>query len=1560
MRKALIGNCLVSVFVCCAVGNLVCAAGSVDAGKAALSESGGAYVAVDVPIDAGGGAAAMPSPPCALIGDFSQVFSPRSDRYRGNFFRMDKPASVSEFGFELDIEVGEAVDLYFSVHEAPTGVQPFNRAILDVVVPVVGVSGPAVYSTGRLPQLLELRSGTDYTFGVSWGLHLIGYGRNPTQHPNMRFADFDAGIFLGSVSQAFPDTPFPPIDPTDEGVYMIRSAAGGPWSMQICQAGACCLSGSACNGEATDPCCRNLVENDCLTLGGAPATPGVTCAQVEADRLGCPFVDGACCGTEGGCGAGGNCTETNVYACDDAGGTWFRQEVCDATICCPKGACCLYDGSCLDGAIEDDCLAAGGTYRGDDTTCGEVDPPCNAGACCLIPSGCDVQTEAQCAGSGVFQGFGVACTPNPCVVTGACCDGTSCYETTEADCTEAGHSYRGDDVLCADLQTLCGSGACCTGTVGCIDSTAFVCDFVPGAVFQGDGTTCDTLDPQCDGACCWAGGCIDLIDPASCNSLPGGSFVGYGLACPVLPEDDEICVGITTAACCLASGGCVDGTASACADLGGVYDPAADGSLCAGVTCTAPEPTGACCVIPGLCVDGMLAVDCDTAGGYYNGDGTECATSDCTAGACCLPEGGCTDTIAVLCDAANGTFDPANDCSTAGCEAGIACCLPSETCLELTPTLCAALDGSNNGTGTDCTLDPVCTRGACCVAGRCEWLREIDCTAAGGTRWDVGVACAMDACTWGACCSDNGGCIELEGMDCTGSLESFVPEGDCLGDSCPPAGACCSPSGACLIKTEQACVDLGAVYGGDATTCNGVCDVGACCGFLGDCANDRFRFECEEFQDVFSPGQVCSSITCRERGACCLVDGGCDIQTPEDCLGAGNRYRGAAVVCVGGANSCVLGACCLDDGTCQFLDPIDCDDSGGHYNAGFTCDDPVCPVGGACCLGEDEPCQTLTQSACGLIGGAYAGDHVDCTAAACARGACCTLAGNCEDDLLGLNCLALSGLPFTGFACADGVLCSPRGACCVAGVCSMETEADCTAAGGSRWDQGVVCVADGCLSGTCCGGDGSCAEMQGLDCTDPLSVFVAEGTCAGSSCPAMGGCCDGIGGCVSQTQFACESLGNVYAGEATLCDGGCAVGSCCEFDGTCLDDALLFECMDYQDVFQAGAVCGPDCEPRGACCAAGSCSIETEADCVAASGTWRGAAVDCMPDGCASGACCGGDGTCAETLRFDCTDALSVFVAGGDCAGGSCPAAGACCDAAGACLIQTQFACDSLGNTYAGDDTLCEDLVCDLGACCEFATGVCADGSYRFACAGLEDVFYLAEACDGGLTCEARGACCQGDICSIETEADCLTAAGEFAGVGVACDPDPCALPTAVIASDPVSGSVDARRPWAPGVPGVLFGWDSVTIEFNSDASAITPAEFTVGIVTGAAPTNGVAPSLVSVTPAGAFATLQLDGPIPYGAWTQITYDPSGESICLGYLPGNVNLDTATDPSDIIAVIDCINGITPEPCMVSSADVDRSGSIDPSDIIMVIDLLNGASGYDVWFVQSLPPSPCGP
>ena len=111
------------------------------------------------------------------------------------------------------------------------------------------------------------------------------------------------------------------------------------------------------------------------------------------------------------------------------------------------------------------------------------------------------------------------------------------------------------------------------------------------------------------------------------------------------------------------------------------------------------------------------------------------------------------------------------------------------------------------------------------------------------------------------------------------------------------------------------------------------------------------------------------------------------------------------------------------------------------------------------------------------------------------------------------------------------------------------------------------------------------------------------------------------------------------------------------------------------------------------------------------------------------------------------------------------------------------------------------------------------------------------------------------------------------------------------------------------------------------------------------------------ILPLGTTHADYFDGPIPAGAWTRITHNDSGTSVCLGYLPADSDGDRTSAPADILKVIDHLNGVDVRP--IYSVDMDRDGDPAPADILRVIDLLNGAATYDPWLDASLPQSPCG-
>ena len=69
-----------------------------------------------------------------------------------------------------------------------------------------------------------------------------------------------------------------------------------------------------------------------------------------------------------------------------------------------------------------------------------------------------VDTMLSAHDGGTYQDGGTTCDSDPCGagVTGACCFGESCSDDeTEADCSDTGGDYQGDDVEC--VPDLCGT-----------------------------------------------------------------------------------------------------------------------------------------------------------------------------------------------------------------------------------------------------------------------------------------------------------------------------------------------------------------------------------------------------------------------------------------------------------------------------------------------------------------------------------------------------------------------------------------------------------------------------------------------------------------------------------------------------------------------------------------------------------------------------------------------------------------------------------------------------------------------------------------------------------------------------------------------------------------------------------------------------------------------------------------------------------------------------------------------------------------------------------------------
>jgi hypothetical protein len=86
--------------------------------------------------------------------------------------------------------------------------------------------------------------------------------------------------------------------------------------------------------------------------------------------------------------------------------------------CTPVGACCLPQGGCSEAETEADCLAAGGNYNGDNSTCDFAGCP-SPGACCFDDGSCIFDMPDTCVVlGGAFQGNDTLCESTDCPIAG--------------------------------------------------------------------------------------------------------------------------------------------------------------------------------------------------------------------------------------------------------------------------------------------------------------------------------------------------------------------------------------------------------------------------------------------------------------------------------------------------------------------------------------------------------------------------------------------------------------------------------------------------------------------------------------------------------------------------------------------------------------------------------------------------------------------------------------------------------------------------------------------------------------------------------------------------------------------------------------------------------------------------------------------------------------------------------------------------------------------------------------------------------------------------------------
>lgn len=269
---------------------------------------------------------------------------------------------------------------------------------------------------------------------------------------------------------------------------------------------------------------------------------------------------------------------------------------------------------------------------------------------------------------------------------------------------------------------------------------------------------------------------------------------------------------------------------------------------------------------------------------------------------------------------------------------------------------------------------------------------------------------------------------------------------------------------------------------------------------------------------------------------------------------------------------------------------------------------------------------------------------------------------------------------------------------------------------------------------------------------DPIRLEPVEGAC----------CCHGE--CHSTYSNLCQPP-CVFLGEHVSCDGNPCITHlfpCCRVaTGECSYETY-HTCVDHL----GGTTNIPcdDCRLLGACCRPdGTCYRTQEWDCNAYHGAFQGVGTLCLEYRCDPRACCYPDGSCVDTVPpGECTQAGGIpGVLGSTCETTLCN--GACC-IGGVCSQTTEVICNAASGVFYGLGSACAEHNCE-GACC-YPDGNCLQTVEPY-CAG--EFMGLDVPCDPN-PCGEHGACCKDEECYQRTEVVCWGMGGYYKGDGMPCE----------------------------------------------------------------------------------------------------------------------------------------------------------------------------------------------
>lgn len=173
-----------------------------------------------------------------------------------------------------------------------------------------------------------------------------------------------------------------------------------------------------------------------------------------------------------------------------------------------------------------------------------------------------------------------------------------------------------------------------------------------------------------------------------------------------------------------------------------------------------------------------------------------------------------------------------------------------------------------------------------------------------------------------------------------------------------------------------------------------------------------------------------------------------------------------------------------------------------------------------------------------------------------------------------------------------------------------------------------------------------------------------------------------------------------------------------------------------------------------------------------------------------------------------------------------------------------------------------------------------------------------------------------------------------------------------IVGSTPDNCSGDARLPHATNDSADVFGSQSFVLQLDCPIATIGAGDFSLEI--DGQPVAGI--DTVDVT--GSNVVVNLVAPIPPGSWTCIRRNLTQSDSCFGFLPGDVDNNLTSSPSDVVAAMAALDGSNPLPD--GSVDSDRNGVQEPADLLRLVEILIGAGELQTWSGSTLSTCPAFP